>query len=79
MDIELICLPDEDNPATRLRLGDDAEYSSDSDQASTPSPTEASKLLGWWVLTFCQAQVPTATRPHIHPLTMRYTPTTQRG
>ena len=31
VDIELICLPDEDNPATRLRLGDDAEYSSDSD------------------------------------------------
>ena len=31
VDIELICLPDEDNPATRLRLGDDAEYSSDSE------------------------------------------------
>ena len=30
VDIELICLPDEDSPATRLRLGDDAEYSSDS-------------------------------------------------
>ena len=68
MDHALACLSDEDIPynPTHLRLGDDEEYSSDSDQASDPRLAKASDLLGWWVLTSSQAQVPTATR-YTHP------------